>query len=74
MKTLLDGSGRYRHCGRWFFLWRRDFDKAFVMAALGMVAWFLNYRAQMKEITAAADHDDENNGDEVENVEDQNDN
>ena len=37
------------------FLWRRDFDTAFVIAALGMVAWFLNYRAQMKEITAAAD-------------------
>lgn len=57
-----------------FFLWRRDFDKAFVMAALGMVAWFLNYRAQMKEITTAADLDDKNNRDEVENVEDQNDN
>jgi preprotein translocase subunit YajC len=37
------------------FLWRRDFDTAFVVAALGMVAWFLNYRAQMKEITAAAE-------------------
>ena len=36
------------------FLWRRDFDTAFVIAALGMVAWFLNYRAQMKEIVVAA--------------------
>lgn len=44
------------------FLWRRDFDTAFVIAALGMVAWFLNYRAQMKEITAAADHEEKNNG------------
>jgi len=44
------------------FLWRRDFDTAFVVAALGMVAWFLNYRAQMKEITAAADLKEENNG------------
>jgi len=43
------------------FLWRRDFDTAFVVAALGMVAWFLNYRAQMKEITAAADLKEENN-------------
>lgn len=44
------------------FMWRRDFDTAFVVAALGMVAWFLNYRAQMKEITAAADLKEENNG------------
>jgi hypothetical protein len=38
-----------------FFLLRRDFNTAFVIAALGMVAWFLNYRAQMKAIIAAAD-------------------
>jgi hypothetical protein len=38
-----------------YFLWRRDFDTAFVIAALGAVAWFLNYRAQLKEITTAAD-------------------
>jgi len=44
------------------FVWRRDFDTAFVIAALGMVAWFLNYRAQMKEITAAADLKEKNNG------------
>jgi len=30
------------------FLWRRDFDTAFVIAALGVVAWFLNARIQMK--------------------------
>jgi len=53
-----------------FFLWRRDFDKAFVMAALGMVAWLLNYRAQMKEIVAAADLADKNDRDEAEDVED----
>lgn len=57
-----------------FFLLRRDFNTAFVIAALGMVAWFLNHRAQMKEITKAADQDDKNNRDEVENAEDQNDN
>lgn len=38
-----------------FFLLRRDFDTAFVIAVAGAVAWFLNYRAQMKEITAKAD-------------------
>lgn len=52
------------------FLWRRDFDTAFVIAALGMVAWFLNYRAQMKEITAAADLKEKNNGYEEEAYED----
>jgi hypothetical protein len=46
-----------------FFLLRRDFDTAFVIAALGMVAWFLNYRAQMKEALAAADLEEKNNGD-----------
>lgn len=57
-----------------FFLVRRDFDTAFVIAALGMVAWFLNYRAQMKETLAAADIDDENKRDQEENGEDRNDN
>jgi len=52
------------------FVWRRDFDTAFVIAALGMVAWFLNYRAQMKEITAAADLKEKNNGYEEEAYED----
>ena len=41
-------------------LWRRDFDKAFVVAALGMVAWFLSYRVQMKAVVAAADLEDDN--------------
>lgn len=59
-----------------FFLWRHDFDKAFVVAALGMVAWLLNYRARMREIVAVADLADENNendeyrGDEEEDVDD----
>lgn len=37
------------------YMLRRDFNTAFVIAALGMIFWFLNYRAQMKEIIAAAD-------------------
>lgn len=45
-----------------FFLWRRNLDAAFVTAALGMVAWFLNYRAQMREIAAAAELEEENKG------------
>ena len=48
-----------------YFLWRRDFDTAFVIAALGAVAWFLNYRAQLKEITAAADALENNSEEDV---------
>ena len=44
-----------------YFLLLRDFDTAFVVAAAGAVAWFLNYRAQLKEITAKADLEERNN-------------
>ena len=53
-----------------FFLWRQDFDKAFVVAALGMVAWLLNYRVRMKEIIHVANRADENKEDERENTDD----
>ena len=53
-----------------FFLLQRDFDRAFVIAALGLVAWFLNYRAQMKEIIAAADRQQSSNADAEESCED----
>ena len=43
------------------FLWRLEFDRAFIAAALGMVAWFLNYRAQMRAIVRTADEADETN-------------
>ena len=46
-----------------FFMLRRDFNTAFVVAVLGMISWFLNYRAQMKEVIAAADAQD-NEGEE----------
>jgi len=36
-------------------IWRREFNIAFVVAVVGVVAWFMNYRIQMKRITAAAD-------------------
>ena len=39
------------------FLLRRDFNAAFVIAAIGMIAWFLNYRIQMKELTADSQQD-----------------
>jgi hypothetical protein len=53
-----------------FFLLRQDLDRAFVIAALGLVAWFLNYRAQMKEVIAAADLQENSNRDEEESNED----
>jgi hypothetical protein len=53
-----------------FFMLRQDLDKAFVIAALGLVAWFLNYRAQMKEIIAAAELQENSNRNEEESNED----
>lgn len=42
-----------------FCMLRRDFNAAFVVAAIGMIFWFLNYRAQMKEVISAADAEDD---------------
>jgi preprotein translocase subunit SecF len=56
-----------------FFLLRRNFDVAFVIAALGLVAWFLNYRAQMKEIIVAANLQESSSEDEEESHEDSDD-
>lgn len=53
-----------------FFLLRRDLDKAFVVAALGIVAWFLNYRVQMRELIAKEDHQNDIEGDQEEDHED----
>ena len=36
-------------------IWKRDFNTAFIVAVGGVVAWFLNYRIQMKKIVTAAD-------------------
>ncbi|MEP6717547.1 MAG: hypothetical protein ABJB21_00310 [bacterium] len=49
------------------YMLRRDFNTAFVIAALGMIFWFLNYRAQMKEVIAAADLEDNKGKDPDEN-------
>jgi type IV secretory pathway TrbD component len=43
-------------------LLRSDFDRAFVIAAFGMVAWFLNYRLQVKAALAAKDSDQQQRG------------
>ena len=49
------------------YMLRRDFNTAFVIAALGMISWFLNYRAQMKEVIATADLEDNKGEDKDEN-------
>ena len=36
-----------------------NFATAFVVATIGIVAWFLNYRMQIKEVAAAADLEQE---------------
>ena len=43
-----------------FMVVRGRLDTAFVIAALGVIAWFLNYRAQMSEVVAAADLEEAN--------------
>lgn len=43
-----------------FLVLRGRLDAAFVVAALGVVAWFLNYRAQLAEVIAAADLEETN--------------
>jgi len=35
------------------FFARHNYDGAFVCAALGAIAWFLRYRAQMKDLVRA---------------------
>lgn len=41
------------------FMWRGNFDSAFVAAVLGCVAWFLNYRTHAKATITAADAEEE---------------
>jgi hypothetical protein len=39
------------------FVIRDDYDKAFIAAALGAVAWFLNYRTRLRETLNTDDTD-----------------
>lgn len=40
-------------------------DAAFVIAALGVVSWFLNYRLQLKRVIASADAEESNHGEDT---------
>ena len=50
------------------FVFRGDFEKAFVAAAAGAVCWFLNYRVQLKERLAIRSDENEENEDSDEEV------
>ena len=39
------------------FVFRGDFEKAFVAAAGGAVCWFLNYRQQLRETLASREEE-----------------
>lgn len=40
-------------------LWRQHYDAAFVIGTMAAVAWFLNYRARIKEMIGESNDDDE---------------
>lgn len=50
------------------FVFRGDFEQAFVAAAAGAVCWFLNYRVQLKERLAIRTEEDEENEESDEEV------
>jgi hypothetical protein len=47
------------------FVFRNNFENAFVAAAGGAVCWILNYRQQLKEKLAVQNEEDEDSDDEV---------
>ena len=47
-----------------FFVFRSDYEKAFVTAAVGVVCWFLNYRQQLRESLAAHEETENDESDE----------
>ena len=46
------------------FVFRGDYEKAFVAAAAGAVCWFLNYRQQLRATLPNDDEDDQEDEDE----------
>ena len=46
-----------------------NFDRAFLFAAAGTIAWFLSYRAQLREKLTANEQERETDEDEVEEEE-----
>jgi len=46
------------------FVFRGNYENAFVAAAAGAVCWFLNYRQHLRETLASQDEDNEEDEDE----------
>jgi hypothetical protein len=46
------------------FVFRGDYEKAFVAAAAGAVCWILNYRWQLRESLAGEEEQDQEDEDE----------
>jgi len=46
------------------FVFRGDFEKAFVAAAAGAVCWILNYRWQLRESLASREEENQEDEDE----------
>ena len=46
------------------FVFRGDYEKAFVAAAAGAVCWFLNYRQQLRATLPSDDEEDQEDEDE----------
>lgn len=49
-----------------FFVVRDDFEKMFIAAVLGAVAWFLSYRARLRETLRVLDEKDTEDEDDEE--------
>ena len=52
------------------FFWRESVDAAFVVATLGVVAWFIGYRQKIKQESGAQDATKTDEDDSQENDED----
>jgi len=48
------------------FVFRGDYEKAFVAAAAGAVCWFLNYRQQLRATLPEEDEEDQDDEDDEE--------
>ncbi|HSE16630.1 MAG TPA: hypothetical protein VLB46_06230 [Pyrinomonadaceae bacterium] len=47
------------------FVFRGDYEKAFVAAAGGAVCWFLNYRQQLRETLVSREEENQEDEDEA---------
>ena len=53
------------------FIVKQDYDKAFIAAALGAVAWFLSYRVRLREKFRDRDLPDEDEDEQSDEEDDQ---